>query len=153
MRIAAILVLMLVGTAVAGGNPRMNSADVIAIEQLQKGFLTHWSAGDAVGCAGAYVEDGVRVGARGDIEHGRAEIERAYEKLFAGPFQGARVTGGPPTVRALGNDYALCQAPFTIAPAQGAPIEGYSLDVMQKLHGRWWVLESHPKLFPPPPRP
>ena len=149
MRIGAVLVSLLVGTTVSTGAPRMNAADIAQIEQLQKEFMTHWSAGDAAGCASVFVEDGKRVGARGDVQHGRAEIEQAYAKLFSGPFQGAKVTGGPATVRPLGHDYALCEAAFTIIPAQGEPLEGYSVDVMQKSRGRWWVLESHPKLFPP----
>jgi len=42
----------------------------------------------------------MRVGARGDVEGGRAEIEHACAKLFMGPFRGAKVTSGP--VRASG---------------------------------------------------
>ena len=129
----------------------MNAADIVKIEQLHKDFMTHWSAGDAAGCANVYTEDGMRVGARGDVEHGRAEIEQAYVRLFTGPFRGAKVTSGPATIRSLGHDYALCEAAFTITPAQGEPLDGYSVDVMQRIHGRWWLLESHPKLFPPPP--
>ena len=151
MRIAAMLIVLLAGAAVAQEGSRMNATDVAQIEQHQKDFMAHWSAGDAAACAGGFAEDGVRVGARGDIQRGRAEIERAYAKLFTGAFQGARVTSGPATLRPLGHDYALCEAAFTIVPTQGAPIEGYSVDVMQKIRGRWWVLESHPKLFPPPP--
>ena len=128
----------------------MNTADIVQIEQIQKDFLRHWSAGDATACASGYAVDGMRVGARGDLQCGRAEIEQAYAKLFAGLFRGAKVTGGPATVRPLGIDYALCEAAFTITTAQGQSLEGYTVDVMRKIQGRWWVLESHPKLFPPP---
>ena len=76
-----------------------------------------------------------------------------YSRLFGGPFQGARVSGGPAVIRPLGHEYALSEAPFTIVTAAGASIEGFTLDVMQKNHGRWWILESHPKLFPPPLKP
>ena len=129
----------------------MSSSDTAEIEQIQRDFMAHWSAGDAASCARAYAEDGVRVGARGDIQRGRGEIEQAYASLFSGPFRGARVTGTEARIRMLGQEYALYQAGFTITPPQGQPIHGYAVDVMRKIQGRWWVQESHPKLFPPPP--
>jgi hypothetical protein len=49
-------------------------------------------------------------------------------------------------------DLALYQGPMEIQPGAGrAPIKGYFLDVMKKVQGRWLMLESHPKLVPPPP--
>lgn len=127
--------------------------DPAAIEKLHAEFGAAWSRGDSHAAAAFYAEDGIRVGARGDIEHGRAEIEAAYGRLFHGPFEGARVSmgsGSAATIRMLGPGYALWQSPFEITPAQGPPIRGYSVDVMVKTKGRWWILESHPKLFPPP---
>ncbi len=133
-------------------------ADRAAIEQLHQDFGAAWSRGDAHGAASVYAEDGVRVGARGDIQHGRAEIEQAYVALFHGPFEGARVGMGAgagagssaETIRMLGANHAVWQAPFTIVPANGPAVNGYAIDIMEKRSGRWWVLESHPKLFPPP---
>ena len=140
-------------------------ADRAAIEKLHQDFGAAWSRGDAHGATSVYAEDGVRVGARGDIQHGRAEIEQAYVALFHGPFEGASVgmgaAAGPvpgagaglsaATIRLLGANYAVWQAPFTIVPANGPAVNGYAIDIMEKRNGRWWVLESHPKLFPPLP--
>ena len=153
MGIAVGLISLLVGPRGAAGAGSMNASDIAGIEQVQRDFKAHWTAGDAAACAAAYTEDGVRVGSRGDVQHGRAEIQRAYAKLFSGPFQGASITNGPPSLRPLGHDYALCEAPFTITTARGTVIEGFSLDVMQKLRGRWWMLESHPRLYPSSPEP
>ncbi|MBI1798137.1 MAG: SgcJ/EcaC family oxidoreductase [Candidatus Eisenbacteria bacterium] len=150
MRIALIWIALLPALALAGGTPGMDS-DTRQIDQLHHEFLMHWSTGDADSCSALFTEDGMRVGARGDIQHGRAEIRAAYIKLFSGAFHGAKVSGGPSSVRMLDSGYALWQAPFTITPAQGPPMEGYGVDLMKKVHGEWRILESHPKLYPPPP--
>jgi hypothetical protein len=90
------------------------------------------------------------VGAGGEVQRGRAEVEAAYERLLHGPFDGARVTQGRGTVKMLGSDLALWQGGMRITPsAPGAPIEGYVVQIMKKVAGRWLVLEAHPKLYPP----
>ena len=142
--LAGMLTASLIGTAFAAGS----SSDADQIRQLQRDFMSRWSSGDAAGCAALFAEDGVRVGARGDIEHGRTEIEQAYSRLFGGPFKGAKVASGAAVIRPLGEQYSLSEAPFTITTAAGATMEGFSVDVLHKVHGRWWILESHPKLYP-----
>src|SRR5262245_16198634 len=70
----------------------LSASDRAQIEEIQKDFVTHWGAGDAAACAARFAEDGVRVGSRGDVTHGRTEIQQAYAKLLGGPFKGARVS-------------------------------------------------------------
>jgi hypothetical protein len=54
------------------------------------------------------------------------------------------------TVRMLTPDLALWQGAMEIVPAvAGGSVRGYVVQVMKKVSGRWLVLESHPKLFPP----
>ncbi|HTM58525.1 MAG TPA: SgcJ/EcaC family oxidoreductase [Candidatus Udaeobacter sp.] len=144
LQLAIAAVLCLAGAAHA----RDSASDADRIRQLEKDFMSRWTAGDAAGCASLFADDGVRVGARGDVQHGRAEIEQAYTRLFGGVFKGASVTGGPAVVRPLGESYALCEAPFTITTAAGSPLQGFSIEVLRKVRGRWWILESHPKLYP-----
>jgi uncharacterized protein (TIGR02246 family) len=113
-------------------------------------FSEAWSRGDAKGAASFFTEDGVRVGAAGDVEHGRAEVEGAYERLLHGPFAGATVKQDRGAIRMLAPDLALWQGGMTIEPAGGAtPLKGYVVQLMKKIDGRWLVLEAHPKLFPP----
>ena len=45
-------------------------------------FLIAWNNGDAKAAAAFYSKDGCRVGAFGDMQHNRAEIEKAYEHLM-----------------------------------------------------------------------
>jgi uncharacterized protein (TIGR02246 family) len=114
-------------------------------------FTAAWSRGDAKGTASFFTEDGVRVGAAGDTQHGRAELEAAYDRLFHDPFTGATVTQDRGSVRMLTNDLALWQGGITIQPPAGAPaIKGYVVPLMKKVDGRWLVLEAHPKIYPPP---
>lgn len=127
-----------------------NTEDVEAIYREIQAFSEVWSKGDAKGAASFYTEDGVRVGAAGDVEHGRAEIEAAYDRLLHGPFAGATVTQERGTIRMLTPDLALWQGAMQIAPAGGGPaLKGYVVQLMKKVSGRWLVLEGHPKLFPP----
>ena len=126
--------------------------DEASIIQLHQDFAAAWSNGDVDGVMALYADSAVRVGAAGDIEHGRAEIKAAYERLLSGSFKGAQVQIDSGTVRILSQDLALWQAPMEIRPAGGpSPINGYALDVMRKIDGRWRILETHPKLFPPSP--
>ena len=131
------------------------SDDERDIIELHGVFAAAWSRGDSTAAAATYTEDGVRVGAFGDIQHGRAEIKAAYDRLLGGQFKGASATFGAQSVRILSSDYAIWQAPMEIHPAGGAaPVKGYAIDVMRKVGGRWLTLEAHPKLFPPqPPKP
>jgi uncharacterized protein (TIGR02246 family) len=124
-----------------------------AIVREVQAFSEVWSRGDARAAASFFTEDGIRVGATGDVEHGRAELEAAYDRLLHGPFAGATVTQERGTVRRLSPDLALWQGGMVIQPAGGGPpLKGYVVQLMKKVNGRWLVLEAHPKLFPPPPR-
>lgn len=114
-------------------------------------FSDAWSRGDAKAAASFYTADGVRVGAMGDVQHGRAEVEAGYDRLLHGPFAGATVTQERGTIRMLTNDLALWQGGMVIQPPGGAPpIKGYVVQLMKKENGRWLVLEGHPKIYPPP---
>src|SRR5258707_2519620 len=88
-----------------------------AIVREVQGFSEAWSKGDAKAAASFFTEDGVRVGAMGDVQHGRAEIEGAYDRLLHGPFAGATVVQERGTVRALGPDLALWQGNMEIHPS------------------------------------
>ena len=122
--------------------------DIIAETQR---FAEAWSRGNAREAASFFAEDGVRVGAMGDTQRGRAEVEAGLERLLHGPFAGAEVHQERGTVRMLTAELALWQGAIEIAPAKGTPIKGHVVQLMKMVDGRWLVLEAHPKLFPPPP--
>jgi uncharacterized protein (TIGR02246 family) len=127
-------------------SPMSDEATIIAEVQA---FSDAWSKGDARAAASFYTDDGVRVGAMGDVQHGRAEVEAAYDKLLHGPFAGAKVQQERGTVRMLNKDLALWQGGIEITPAKGTVMKGYVVQLMKKVGSKWLILEAHPKLFPP----
>jgi len=121
--------------------------DEQAIFDVTQTFATAWNRGDAKGAAACFTEDGVRVGAMGDVQHGRAELEAAYAKMLSGPFAGATARQERGTVRMLSHEFALWQGGIEIVPPSGVPVRGHVVQLMKKVGGRWWILEAHPKLF------
>jgi uncharacterized protein (TIGR02246 family) len=115
-------------------------------------FAEAWNKGDAKVAASFYIDDGLRVGAFGDVQHGRAEVEAAYNKLLHQTMTGASVKQERGTVRMLTPELAVWQAGIEIIPPGGAsPLQGHVVQVMKKVGNRWLILEAHPKLFPSPP--
>lgn len=129
----------------------MHSNDEQAIFSEIEAFGAAWNRGDAKAAASFYTDDSVRVGAFGDVQHGRAEIEAAYDKLLSRTMPGARVNQERGSIRMLSPELAVWQAGMEIVPpGSGSPLKGYVVQIMKKVDGRWLVLEAHPKLFPPP---
>jgi uncharacterized protein (TIGR02246 family) len=136
-----------IGCALRGERTMSNESDAI-IAETQK-FAEAWNQGNARLAASFYTEDGVRVGAFGDLQRGRDEIEAAYDRLLHQTMPGARVSQDSGSVRMLSSDLALWQGGMEIFPAGGAPpLKGHVVQVMKKVKGRWLILEAHPKLFP-----
>ena len=126
-----------------------SSEDQEVINQIIA-FEAAWSKGDAKAAAALFTEDGTRVEVDGDVTHGRTEIEAGYAKLLHQAKQGAVLKQERGSVRMLSPNLAVWQAGFEIIPAAGgASLHGHIVQVMQKVSGRWLILESHPKLFPP----
>jgi uncharacterized protein (TIGR02246 family) len=112
-------------------------------------FTEAWNQGDARAAASFFTEDGVRVGAFGDIQHGRAELEAAYNRLLHQSMPGAVVKQERGNIRMLTPDLAIWQGGLEITPPGGRPsMKGHVVQVMKKVGGRWLILEGHPKFFP-----
>src|SRR5712692_3081302 len=129
----------------------MESSDEQAIFNETKAFAEAWNKGDAKAAASFFAEDGARVGAFGDIQHGRSEIEAAYDVLLHQTMAGATVKQERGSVRMLSDDMAVWQGGLEITPPTGSPFKGHVVEVMKRVDGRWLVLESHPKIFPARP--
>ena len=114
-------------------------------------FVEAWNTGDAGAAASYFTEDAARVGAYGDVQHGRPEIQAAYERLLHQAMPGARLSQERGTVPLLTPEIAVWQGGIEITPSYDAPsLKGHVVQVMKKADGRWLVLEAHPKFFPPP---
>ena len=112
-------------------------------------FLIAWNKGDAKAAAAFYTEDGCRVGAFGDRQGNRAEIEKAYEQLMHTAMPGAKAQQQRGEVRMLSDDLAVWHGGLEITLPDGMVMKGHLVQVMKKVNGRWMIVEAHPKFFPP----
>jgi uncharacterized protein (TIGR02246 family) len=130
----------------------MGSSDEEAIIRETEAFAEAWNAGDPEAAASFFAEDGVRVGAFGDRQVGRIEIAAAYDKLLHHTMPGATVSQERGSIRMLAPGLAMWQTGIEIIPpGASTALKGHVVQVMQKVRGRWLILEAHPKIFPPPP--
>ena len=128
----------------------MTTKDEEEIYKENDNFLEAWNQGDPKTAASFFTEDGVRVGAMGDIAHGRQELEKAYENLIHKAMPGAKGKTEKGTIRMLTTELAVWQGGLEIQKSDGSPtIKGYVVQVMKKVDNKWMILEAHPKLFPP----
>jgi uncharacterized protein (TIGR02246 family) len=133
------------------GGISMTTIDEENIYKENENFLEAWNRGDANAAASFFTEDGVRVGAMGDIEHGREEIASAFENLMHKAMPGAKAMTEKGTIRILTPELAIWQGALEIQKPDGSPpIKGYVVQVMKKVNNKWMILETHPKLFPQP---
>ena len=128
-------------------------SDEDAIIAEVEAFTTVWNNADAEAAASFFTEDGARVGAFGDVQHGRAELAAAYDQLFHGPMAGAAIRQERGTVRILAPGLAVWQGGIEVQPTSGPPLKGHVVQIMKQVGSRWLVLEGHPKFFPPRPAP
>jgi len=127
----------------------MGQNDQQEIYKITENFMEAWNRGDAKAAAAFYAEDGVRVGAMGDLQKGRVEIENAYDKLMHKTMPGAKAKQEKGIVRMLTPELAIWQGGLEIEKPDGSPaIKGYVVQVMKKINDKWLILEAHPKFFP-----
>jgi uncharacterized protein (TIGR02246 family) len=127
----------------------VNETDKVDILKETEKFIEAWNSGDTKLCASFYAEDGVRVGAEGDLNRGRQQIEAAYDYVLNKINPGAIAKAAKGTVRLLTSEYALWQTSYTIEkPGDSLRLAGHVVEVLQKVNGRWMILEAHPKIFP-----
>lgn len=130
----------------------MDDVEVEGIIAETQAFSEAMNAGDAALASSFYTEDGTRVGAFGDVQHGREEIRAAYDRLLHQNMPGARLSQEHGVVRMLTQELGVWQGALEIVvPGSEAPLRGHVVQVMKKMDGRWLILEGHPKIFPPPP--
>ena len=115
-------------------------------------FQEAWNKADAKTLSTFYTEDAFRIGAYGNVQNGKAEIEAAYNQIFQTTFPGSSIRQEQGTIRMLGSDFALKRGGFELVPADNQPvIKGHIIEIYKKVNGDWLIMESHPRFYPPPP--
>src|SRR5512143_2844728 len=109
----------------------MSTDDERAIFSEIDAFNEAWNKGDGKAAASFYTTDGVRVGAYGDTQHGRVEIQAAYERLLHQTMPGAMARQERGTIRMLSGELAVGQGGLEIIPPGGAPpMKGHVVQIM-----------------------
>src|SRR5579863_964471 len=106
---AAITILLFVALSAASSRAQMASnrdSDTAAIKQSVAEFEATWNSHDAHGVAMKYVEDGDFTSVKGDVSHGRKELEDHYATVFGTFLKNAHTTDTVRSIRFLGPDVA-----------------------------------------------
>lgn len=85
----------------------MTTSDEDEINIVNLDFLKAWNKGDAKAAASFFTEDGVRIGAMGDIGCGREEIAKALDNLIHKSMTGAKAKTANESVRMLTTEFAI----------------------------------------------
>lgn len=146
---ALVLINFTLLISIACKQNKMKDEDAIYAETIA--FIEAWNQGDAKKLSTFYTDDAVRVGAFGDVQHGKAEIEAAYDKLLHQSMAGAQVKQDKGVVRLLSAELAIWQGGIMLIRPDGVTMKGHVVEIFRKVDGRWLILEAHPKFFPPSP--
>lgn len=123
----------------------MENKEVQLIIQVENSFHDAWYSGDVKKIVSFFTDDGIRVGPDGVIQHGKKEIEIAYDKLLK-MMPGSTIKFETGSIRILCDDFATWQSRLVIVLGVDKPsIKGYSFDLLKKVDGHWKILEAHPK--------
>ena len=129
--------------------------DKEAIYAETEAFRQAWNKGDAKLVTSFFTDDAIRVdgvGATGQTQRGKDELEAAYVRLFHKTMTGVQMKYlDRGEVRMLSPDLAVWQVNLEIISPDGSSMEGHVVEIFKKVNNRWLVLEAHPKISSPAP--
>ena len=109
-----------------------------ALDKLIADYQTGWAKADAKGLAALYTDNALRL-ADGQLVRGRQEIQAMFEKNFAGPWKGTKVTIASGRTEALGADVRLVEGTFEVSGPTGPPQRGRFLNTFVRQGGQWKI--------------
>lgn len=125
----------------------MNQADERAIVWEMEAFAEAWNSGNAWLAASFCTDDCIYVGALGGVQHGRAEIEWAFDRHFHDLFPGGRMKEEHGHVRELAPQAAEWEADLEIDEPNGTLMwSGHIVVGLRKVNGRWLISEMQPTM-------
>lgn len=147
---AALVFLIPVGFALRAQMASNRDADSAAIKQFAADFANTWNNHDARGVVMHYVEDGEFTSVKGEVSHGRKELEDHYATIFTTFLKNAHTTDTVRTIRFLGPDLASVDLDWLVnepSAPNGVLRKGLLTWVLTKRNGQWMVLVYHEFAF------
>lgn len=142
----AVLLCVALGACSAPRVREGSSSEQAAIQAVLDAHGAAWNKGDAAAAAAIMTEDADWVGGDGSVYEGRAAIEAAHEKWFAGPAKGSfHSHPGLPKIHFLRPDVAIVdgdsyQSGLHDEQGKEVPAETSRYTaVMVKENGQWKV--------------
>jgi uncharacterized protein (TIGR02246 family) len=148
-------VFLLAPEIVAQEKPRATDQD--AIKRVVAEYAEAWNKQDTKALSMFYAQDGDFVSPTGSMSKGRAEIEKALSRNFSARSKGGKRTATVQSVRFIRPGVALADVAFETVGEPGAEgkelsqTKGYSLLVMTKTAGKWWITAQREMQLELPP--
>jgi uncharacterized protein (TIGR02246 family) len=135
-----VMVVALLATARTWAEqPKADPADMAALREAHRGFVTAINKRDAQAVAAFFAPEGDRVAPTGEIAKGRAEIQNAYANLFT-KIKGAKLKSSFDSVRFVAPDVAIADGWAALTPArEGGPSKVHTTVVYVKSAGKWLI--------------
>jgi len=150
----AVLLLFSVTAAVSWAKP--SPTDEAAIKKLVASWDECFERKDAHACAMLYVEDGDFTSVRGDSDHGRANVEKHYQKVFTTFLLNAHrkdtvrsIRFLSPTIASVDSDFEMTGATAPNANEAAKSVrKGLLTWIVTKHNGQWKITLFHEFDFP-----
>src|SRR5580700_6884057 len=97
------------------GLAQMNQGDDSGVKQALADYIDAFNHHDGTAVAAAFTEDADRTTVRGEVSHGRGEIEKSYTGLFAGMLKNSHRTATVKSARFLTPDIAIVEADYVLS--------------------------------------
>jgi uncharacterized protein (TIGR02246 family) len=148
--LVALALLVCTGASLRAQMAANHDADAAAIKQFVANFADTWNSHNAQGVAAHYVEDGEFTSVKGEVSHGRKELEDHYATIFTTFLKNAHTTDTVKSIRFLGPDLASVDLDWLVqepsAPG-GVLRKGLLTWVLTKRNGQWMILVYHEFAF------
>jgi uncharacterized protein (TIGR02246 family) len=148
--VLAASILFVMGAAPARAQMANHDTDTAAIKQFVANFANTWNSHDAKGVAEHYVPDGEFTSVKGEVSHGRKELEDHYTTIFSTFLKNAHTTDTIRNIRFLGPDLASVDLDWLVnepSAPNGVLRKGLLTWVLTKRNGQWMVLVYHEFAF------
>jgi uncharacterized protein (TIGR02246 family) len=144
MKRATLLALALLSLAIPAQAQPAQNAD---LQKISDAFMAAWDKGDAKALAALHAADAIRADTQWTTFVGRAAIEQAFTKAFAGELKGTKLAVKASDARSINPDLLVASGTWEITggtPPPGAPTRGTYINTVIRQGGQWVIASSAP---------